>query len=165
MPRRRRQSRRRCAKPRRWLRRLFVWGFSLTLLAVMIVAVAVGLTVKSLPSFSDLKNTQVGEQMIVMRGRDGTELVTLGPSYGKWLPYAQIPKVMRDAMVAVEDKRFRSHIGVDPIGIARSIFVRYQSGASSRRLDDHPAAGAQCLPQQRPHPDPQIARSGSGDGD
>ena len=115
-------------KPRRWLRRLFVWGFALTLLAVMVVGVAVGLTVKSLPSFEELKNTQVGEQMVVMRARDGTELVSLGPSYGKWLPYAQIPAVMRDAMVSVEDKRFRSHIGVDPIGIARSIFVRYQSG-------------------------------------
>ena len=121
-------SRDKSRKPRRWLRRLFVWGFALTLLVVMVVAVAVGLTVKSLPSFEELKNTQVGEQMIVMRARDGTELVTLGPSYGKWLPYAQIPAVMRDAMVAVEDKRFRSHIGVDPIGIARSLFVRYQSG-------------------------------------
>ena len=115
-------------KPRRWLRRLFGWGFALVLLAVAVVAVAVGLTVKSLPSFDELKNTQVGEQMIVMRARDGTELVTLGPSYGKWLSYAQIPAIMRDAMVSVEDKRFRSHIGVDPIGIARSIFVRYQSG-------------------------------------
>ncbi len=121
-------SRDKSRKPRRWLRRLFVWGLALTLLVVMVVAVAVGLTVKSLPSFEELKNTQVGEQMIVMRARDGTELVTLGPSYGKWLPYAQIPAVMRDAMVAVEDKRFRSHIGVDPIGIARSLFVRYQSG-------------------------------------
>ena len=115
-------------KPRRWLRRLFGWGFALTLLVTAIIAVAVGLTVNSLPAFDELKNTQVGEQMIVMRARDGTELVSLGPSYGKWLPYAQIPAVMRNAMVSVEDKRFRSHIGVDPIGIARSMFVRYQSG-------------------------------------
>ena len=31
-------------------------------------------------------------------------------------------------MVAVEDKRFRSHIGVDPIGIARAIKVRFEKG-------------------------------------
>ncbi len=115
-------------RPRRWFRRLLVWGFALTLLAALVLAVAVGLTAQSLPSFSQLKNTQVGEQMIVVRARDGTELVSIGPSYGKWLPYSQIPKVMRDAMVSVEDRRFRSHIGVDPIGIGRSIFVRYQSG-------------------------------------
>ncbi|MEO6717808.1 MAG: PBP1A family penicillin-binding protein, partial [Novosphingobium sp.] len=100
----------------------------LALLAAMITAIAVGLTVKSLPGFDELKNTQVGEQMVVMRARDGTELVTLGPSYGKWLAYSQIPELMRDAMVSVEDKRFRSHIGIDPIGIARSIVVRFQSG-------------------------------------
>jgi penicillin-binding protein 1A len=115
-------------KPRLWLLRLLVWGVALTLLSAIIISVAVGLTIKSLPGFNELKNTQVGEQMIVMRARDGTELVSLGPSYGKWLPYGQIPTVMRDAMVSVEDKRFRSHIGLDPIGIARSIFVRYQSG-------------------------------------
>jgi penicillin-binding protein 1A len=121
-------SRSKAIKLRLWLRRLLVWGVALTLLSTMIISVAVGLTVKSLPGFDELKNTQVGEQMIVMRARDGSELVSLGPSYGKWLPYAQIPVVMRDAMVSVEDKRFRSHIGLDPIGIARSIFVRYQSG-------------------------------------
>ena len=93
---RRPQAARRAAPPpppkqnstgfRRFLRRLFVWGFSLALLAALILAVAVGLTAQSLPSFGQLKNTQVGEQMIVVRARDGTELVSLGPSYGKWLP-------------------------------------------------------------------------------
>ena len=35
---------------------------------------------------------------------------------------------MRAAMIAVEDKRFRSHIGVDPIGVARSFKVRFETG-------------------------------------
>src|SRR4030095_9139320 len=35
---------------------------------------------------------------------------------------------MRAAVIAVEDKRFRSHIGVDPIGIARSVAVRIKTG-------------------------------------
>jgi penicillin-binding protein 1A len=35
---------------------------------------------------------------------------------------------MRDAMVAVEDKRFRSHIGVDPLGMARAFKVRFERG-------------------------------------
>ena len=66
--------------------------------------------------------------MIVMRARDGSQLVSIGPSYGKWLPYEQIPRVMRDAMVSVEDRRFRSHIGVDPLGIARAFSVRFTKG-------------------------------------
>jgi penicillin-binding protein 1A len=35
---------------------------------------------------------------------------------------------MRAAIISTEDRRFRSHIGVDPIGIARSIEVRISSG-------------------------------------
>jgi penicillin-binding protein 1A len=66
--------------------------------------------------------------MIRVRANNGTVLVSLGPSFGQWLRYDQIPPQMRAAMIAVEDKRFRHHIGVDPIGVARSIKVRAQSG-------------------------------------
>ncbi len=120
------------AKPpsgwRRGLRRLFVWGLGLFLLGVIAVGIAVAVEAQSLPSYGQLKSSQNG-QMIVVRARDGTELVSLGPSYGKWLPFDQIPQVMKDAMVSVEDRRFRSHIGLDPIGIARSLAVRVKTGA------------------------------------
>jgi penicillin-binding protein 1A len=66
--------------------------------------------------------------MIRVRAVNGAVLVSLGPSFGKWLPYEQIPPEMRAAVIAVEDKRFRSHIGVDPIGIARSVAVRVKTG-------------------------------------
>jgi penicillin-binding protein 1A len=35
---------------------------------------------------------------------------------------------MKDALVSVEDRRFREHWGVDPVGIMRSVMVRAQSG-------------------------------------
>ena len=54
---------------------------------------------------------------------------SIGPNLGRWLPYQDIPPNMRTAMIAVEDKRFRGHIGVDPIGIARSFKVRFQTGS------------------------------------
>ena len=134
------RSKGKAKKPRRFFRRLFVWGFTLTLLVVLAMAVAVGLTARSLPSFTQLKNTQVGAQMVVLRARDGSELVSIGPSYGKWLPYSEIPKVMRDAMISVEDRRFRSHIGIDPIGIARAVSVRITGG--------HWRQGASTISQQ-----------------
>ena len=112
---------------RLWLRRLFVWGGSLGLLAFVSLMVAVGLAARSLPDFDQLQASQ-NEQMIVVRARDGTELVTIGPSYGKWLPAGQIPQVMKDAILSTEDKRYYSHIGVDPIGVARSVQIRVQSG-------------------------------------
>ncbi len=125
-------SARKPAKPvrtgwRLWLRRTLIWGSAFALLGVIGLGIAVAFAAQSLPSYSQLKSSQNG-QMIVVRARDGTELVSLGPSYGKWLPYAQIPEVMKDATVSVEDRRFRSHIGVDPIGVARSIWVRIRDG-------------------------------------
>ena len=113
---------------RLFLRRLFVWGGSLGLLGLVSLLVAVGLAARSLPDFDQLKANQ-NEQMIVVRARDGTELVTIGPSYGKWLPAPEIPLVMKDAILSTEDKRYYSHVGIDPIGLMRSVYIRYKVGA------------------------------------
>ena len=111
----------------RLLRRLFVWGAALGLLGLLALGVAVGLTAQSLPGFEQIKTTQ-SEQMIVVRARDGTQLVSLGPSYGKWVPYNEIPQVMKDAMLSTEDRRYYAHVGIDPIGLVRSVWVRVQDG-------------------------------------
>ncbi|WP_298190872.1 PBP1A family penicillin-binding protein [Novosphingobium sp.] len=111
----------------RWLRRLLVWGTALTLLGAMALAIAVFVTERSLPSYERMKSTQTG-QTIVVRASDGSEIVTLGPSYGRWVPYERIPQTLKDAMISVEDRRFRDHWGVDPIGIVRSVVVRIQTG-------------------------------------
>ena len=111
----------------RLVRRLFVWGLALALLGAVALGTAVAIAMQSLPSYGEMKSSSVG-QMIVVRARDGSELVSIGPSYGKWLAYDEIPDVMKEAMVAVEDRRFRSHPGIDPIGVARSVFVRVQTG-------------------------------------
>jgi penicillin-binding protein 1A len=116
---------------RRIMRRLFVWGLAFAILGALALGVAVALTAQSLPSYSELKSSQQG-QMIVVRARDGTELVSLGPSYGKWIAYDDIPRPMKEAMVAVEDRRFRSHFGVDPLGLGRAVMVSATSGKSMR---------------------------------
>src|SRR3954468_2872304 len=98
------------------------------LLGLLALIVAVAVATAYLPSYSDLtKRSDLG-QTIRMRAANGQVLVSLGPSFGKWLPYDQIPPEMRAAMIAVEDKRFRAHLGIDPIGIARSVKVRVSSG-------------------------------------
>src|SRR6202000_831168 len=89
--------------------------------------VGVGIAMWSWPSFDQLKSSPNG-QMIRVHAVDGTVLVSLGPSYGQWLSSDQIPGVMKDAMVSVEDRRFYEHPGVDPIGILRSVGVRAQRG-------------------------------------
>ena len=106
----------------KWVRRLFVWGLALCLLAALFLGIAVAFAARSLPSFYQLKATQ-NAQTIVVRARDGTEIVELGPSYGQWLSANEIPQVMKDAMIAVEDRRYYSHPGVDPYGLARAVYT------------------------------------------
>jgi penicillin-binding protein 1A len=105
---------------RRWTKRVLVWGGGIALLGVLFLGFAVGFAAQSLPSYAALKATQPG-QTIVIRARDGRELVELGPSFGEWLEYEDIPQNMTNAMIAVEDKRFHSHLGVDPVRLTGAI--------------------------------------------
>ncbi len=103
-----------------WLKRLFVWGGALAVLGLVFLAFAVGFAASSLPDYATLKAAQPA-QTIVVRARDGRELVEIGPSFGEWLTYDDIPVNMTNAMVAVEDKRFRSHLGVDPVRLTGAL--------------------------------------------
>lgn len=55
---------------------------------------------------------------------------------GEWKPLSSIAPVLRQATIAVEDRRFYSHPGVDPVAIARSLVeniraMRFKSGGST----------------------------------
>ena len=118
---------------RLWLRRLVRWGLGAGLVAFVALGVAVGIAVQRIPSFEQLKGTPAG-QTIRVRAVDGTVFFTLGPNYGRWLPLSEVPQVMQDAMVAVEDRRFRYHPGVDPVGIARAVTVSATGGGRLRAV-------------------------------
>ena len=107
---------------------LFKYGLAAAGLGLIALIVAVGVAITSLPDYDELAQRNDLGQMIRVRAVDGTVLVTMGPSFGQWLPYDKIPATMRAAMISVEDKRFRGHLGVDPIGMARSIRVRFDTG-------------------------------------
>jgi penicillin-binding protein 1A len=110
------------------------------LLGIIALAVAVAVAVTSLPGYSDLtKRADLG-QMIRVHASNGAVLVSLGPSFGQWLSYEEIPPSMRSAMIAVEDRRFRSHFGIDPIGIVRAV--------GSAVIDGHRVRATSTITQQ-----------------
>jgi penicillin-binding protein 1A len=116
---------------RRWFMLFLKIGISLSLLGLLIVGIFVAVARGELKSFENLKASPNG-QMIRVRAADGTVIQTLGPSFGRWVPINELPKEMKDAMVAVEDRRYYMHPGVDPIGITRSLWVRLQTGRWSQ---------------------------------
>ncbi|WP_376741905.1 transglycosylase domain-containing protein [Sphingomicrobium flavum] len=126
------------AKRIAWL--TFKWGAILAAAAFLALVIAVIVAMQSLPSYEQLKTRDDLGQTIRVRADDGSVLVSMGPSFGRWLEYDEIPKTMKSAMIAVEDRRFRSHPGVDPIGIGRGI---YDSVASGDRV-----AGVSTISQQ-----------------
>ncbi len=72
--------------------------------------------------------------MIRVRAADGTVLVSLGPSYGEWIKSDKIPQVMKDAIIAIEDRRFEIALGRRsrrrrPRAFARQAAARRRAGA------------------------------------
>jgi penicillin-binding protein 1A len=104
------------------------WLIALAVVGLVGLGIAVAVAMSQLPDYSQLTKRNDLGQTVRVRAADGTVLVALGPTFGHWLRYEQIPATMRAAMISVEDKRFRQHIGVDPIGVARSFKVRLQTG-------------------------------------
>ena len=109
----------------RWTKRLVLFGVFAGILGAIALFTSVYFAAQSMPSFTSLKQSQNG-QTILVRARDGSEIVELGPSFGEWLEAGEIPQVMKQAMVSVEDHRFYSHIGVDPMGLARAVYNAVQ---------------------------------------
>ncbi|OQW45187.1 MAG: penicillin-binding protein, partial [Proteobacteria bacterium SG_bin5] len=128
-----------------WRRRLVLALqilLGLAVAAAIALAVTVYVAVGQLPSYDELKSSPNG-QMIRVHAADGTVIVSLGPSYGEWLPYDKIPPVMRAAIIAVEDRRFREHPGVDPVALARITKFAIENRGTGRRLQ-----GASTITQQ-----------------
>src|SRR3954468_22337756 len=98
------------------------------LLGLLGLIVSVAVATAYLPSYGELTKRNDLGQMIRVRAANGQVLVAMGPTLGDWLTYDQIPPEMRAAMISAEDRRFRSHIGIDPIGIGRALGSAFTSG-------------------------------------
>ncbi|QGP79649.1 transglycosylase domain-containing protein [Sphingobium sp. CAP-1] len=125
-----------------WAVRGLKIGLAAAVAGLLAVVIAVVIAMQSLPDYDSLKSSPNG-QMIRVHAADGSVIVSLGPSFGQWLSYDQIPQVMVDAMVSTEDKRFYLHPGVDPVGMARAAWVAIERRGTGRRWQ-----GASTITQQ-----------------
>lgn len=113
----------------RWTTTLLKVTGVTAVLGLIAIGVAVMIAYSSLPSYDEMRASPNG-QMIRVMARDGSIIASIGPSYGEWLHYDEIPPEMINAMVAVEDRRYRLHPGVDPIGIVRAAWVNFKRGGN-----------------------------------
>ena len=94
---------------------------------------------------------------------DGALLATEGDLYGEMVRLRDLPPFLPAALLAVEDRRFRSHFGLDPIGIARAAWANWRAGdGGAGRLHPHPAARQEPVPDARALHPPQGAGGAAG---
>jgi penicillin-binding protein 1A len=65
---------------------------------------------------------------LALEDRTGRVFATFGDIVGEPLRLSDMPPYLPAAAVAVEDRRFWHHPGIDPIGLARAVWVNLTSG-------------------------------------
>jgi penicillin-binding protein 1A len=101
------------------LYRLFYWGAVLGLWAVIAVVGVVIWVGAHLPAIQALEIPKRPPTIQIV-GLDGSMLATRGEMPGANVSLKDLPPYLPRAFIAIEDRRFYSHYGVDPIGIARA---------------------------------------------
>ena len=93
----------------------------------------------SLPSVESLKTVELQQPMQIYTA-DGKLIGEVGEQRRIPVKLENVPQRLQDAFLATEDSRFYDHHGLDPIGIARAIYVAVSNGGASQ--------GASTITQQ-----------------
>ena len=93
----------------------------------------------SLPSVESLKTVKLQQPMQIYTA-DGKLIGEVGEQRRIPVKLENVPQRLQDAFLATEDSRFYEHHGLDPVGIARAIFVAVNNGGASQ--------GASTITQQ-----------------
>ena len=123
-----RRDRRGGRRRRSLLRRVVTGGL---VVAVWIGLIGLGALIyyaHDLPEVDKLA-TQTREPSVTLVARDGTVLAAHGEVYGETVSLGGVAPSMVKALMAVEDRRFYDHFGVDPIGLVRAAYVNLRAGA------------------------------------
>jgi penicillin-binding protein 1A len=70
----------------------------------------------------------------------GRQIARRGLTHGNMVSVSALPAYVPNAFIAIEDRRFRDHFGLDPIGLARAAFENMIAG--------HVTQGGSTLTQQ-----------------
>ena len=99
--------------------RVFYWGAVLGLWAII---AAIGVVVWVGAHLPPIQSLEIPKRppSIQIAGSDGRVLVTRGDMGAEAVALKELPNYLPKAFVAIEDRRFYAHYGVDPMGVARA---------------------------------------------
>ncbi len=119
-----------------WLLR---WGCILLIWGVFLGGIFVLWFGYDLPDIGKLQQTERRPSITIL-AKDGTKLATYGDLHGQMVDIRKLPPHVIQALLDIEDRRFYSHLGVDPLGLIRAIWVNYRAG--------HVVQGGSTITQQ-----------------
>ncbi len=111
----RRSAKRRSSR----LPRLVYWSLVLGLWLVIAAAGTMVWVTINLPPIQSLEIPRRPPQIEIV-GLDGKPLATRGEMHGATVTLRELPPYLPRAFVAIEDRRFYSHFGIDPVGLLRA---------------------------------------------
>jgi penicillin-binding protein 1A len=117
----------------RGLGRVIVWAFGLAAASVLSVLILFGIAVAvAYPNVPEISGLTDYRPKLPMRiyAADGVLLGEFGEERRNFTPIAQMPKVLKDAVLAAEDARFYEHGGVDYKGIVRAALANLRDARS-----------------------------------
>ncbi|MFN8895153.1 MAG: transglycosylase domain-containing protein, partial [Betaproteobacteria bacterium] len=119
--------------PLAWVLRIagVVAGLALAglLALLLLVGVALAVAYPNLPAIDAVTDYRPKLPLRVFSA-DGVQLGEFGDERRNFTPIAQIPQVMKDAVLAAEDARFYQHGGVDYKGVARAALENLRDARS-----------------------------------
>lgn len=118
--------------PRRsWGRRLLIWLAAGAVWGGVALGAVIAFYALQLPSIGALMD-ETRRPGITLLARDGSLLATGGEFYATPRAVRDLPPHVWQAVVAIEDRRFFNHFGIDIIGLTRAIVVNLTEGRSAQ---------------------------------
>ena len=118
------------SQPRRrrsFLRWLFSFAFKSAVLGCIALAAVFGYVWFSLSQKGLLQIPEL-QPGIMLLAQDGTVLSEQGAFFGDQVRVSELPDYVPNALIAIEDHRFRSHFGVDPLSLVRAAYENFTAG-------------------------------------
>ncbi|MGE0231187.1 MAG: transglycosylase domain-containing protein [Flavobacteriaceae bacterium] len=109
------------------VRRVFYWGVVACVWMAIGLAGVVGWALLNLPGDTELAIPKRPPNIRIV-AMDGSLVGNRGETGGEEVRLYELPPYLPQAVMAIEDRRFYSHFGVDPLGLARAVLVNFTSG-------------------------------------
>ena len=124
------------------LRRTRTWPYILALLCAwgaIFGSVMYVRWISQLPDTANLLDKGPSHDITILDDR-GRLIARRGFSQGQLVPVSELPDYVPNAFIAIEDRRFRHHFGVDPVGLVRAATQNASAG--------HVVQGGSTITQQ-----------------